>query len=157
MTTRLYIFDADGTLRTTTVPGQPCPRAGGEWRLLADVRDRIAALPADALFGAASNQDQVGYGHLDERTARALLRDLMREATGRVLGDAALQLCPHVLEVRCACRKPGIAMLERLLAFYRVAPEAALFVGDAECDRQAAARAGVPFQWAHVFFRRDQP
>ena len=33
---RLVVFDADGTLRRTTVPGQPCPRASDQWELLPD-------------------------------------------------------------------------------------------------------------------------
>jgi phosphoglycolate phosphatase-like HAD superfamily hydrolase len=45
-------------------------------------------------------------------------------------------------------------MLERLLAFYDVAPAEALFIGDAETDRAAAARARVPFAWAPAFFAR---
>ncbi|MDB4965167.1 MAG: hypothetical protein JWN44_856 [Myxococcales bacterium] len=154
MATRLYIFDADGTLRTTTVAGQPCPHAPEEWRLLPDVRARLAELPPDARLGVASNQDHVGYGHLDEHRARELLRAMVVAATGRRLPDGALELCPHVREVPCACRKPGAAMLERLLAFYDVPAAEALFVGDAECDRAAAARAGIPFAWAHAFFGR---
>jgi D-glycero-D-manno-heptose 1,7-bisphosphate phosphatase len=154
MAPRLYIFDADGTLRTTTVRGQPCPHAAGEWHLLPDVRARLAQLPSDALLGVASNQDHVGYGHLDEPTARELLRAMIVAATGRRLPDAALELCPHVLELPCACRKPGAAMLERLLAFYDTPPADALFIGDAETDRAAAARAHIPFAWAHDFFRR---
>lgn len=154
MTPVLYIFDADGTLRATTVPGQPCPHAAGQWRLLPDVRARLAGLPPDALLAVASNQDHVGYGHLDEATARELLRAMMLAASGRRLPDGALALCPHRLDEPCRCRKPGPALLERLLAFYAVPPAAALFVGDAACDRDAAAAAGVPFAWARDFFHR---
>jgi D-glycero-D-manno-heptose 1,7-bisphosphate phosphatase len=118
------------------------------------VRARLAQLPPDALLGVASNQDHIGYGHLDAPTARELLGAMILAATGRRLPDAALELCPHVLEEPCACRKPGAAMLERLLAFYAVAPAEALFIGDAETDRAAAARAQVPFALADAFFAR---
>ena len=151
---RLYIFDADGTLRRTLVEGQPCPHRPGEWQLLDDVRPVLAGLPAQALLGVASNQDHVGYGHLTLDEARALLGAMMREATGRQLPDGALELCPHRLEVSCRCRKPGPELLERLLAFHRVGRSEALFVGDAECDREAARAAGVRFAWAHQFFNR---
>ncbi len=154
MATRLYIFDADGTLRITTTPGRPCPRHAGEWRLLPDVRPRLARLPVDVLLAVASNQDQIGYGLVDEATARELLRAMMLAATGRRLPDAALLLCPHTPEARCRCRKPGCAMLERALAYYGVPAADALFVGDAEADREAAAAAGIPFAWRDEFFAR---
>lgn len=35
-TKKLIIFDADGTLRRCTVPGQPCPNKDGEWELMRD-------------------------------------------------------------------------------------------------------------------------
>lgn len=41
--------------------------------------------------------------------------------------------------------KPHPDPLNRVLAHYRIAPGEALFVGDSEVDRQAAAAAGVPF------------
>src|SRR5689334_11626787 len=37
---RLFIFDADDTLRHTLVPGQPSPRAADEWELLPGVAER---------------------------------------------------------------------------------------------------------------------
>ncbi|HVW27129.1 MAG TPA: HAD-IIIA family hydrolase [Polyangiaceae bacterium] len=151
---RLVIFDADGTLRRTTVSGQPCPHADGEWELIEGVRERLAELPGAVLFAVASNQDHVGYGLVDERTAHRLLLRMIETASGRSVAPSAVRYCPHRLEVDCSCRKPGAGMLRAILAHYAIAPEAALFVGDAEVDRQAAANAGVAFEWAHVFFRR---
>lgn len=148
---RAIVFDADGTLRCTTVERQPCPHAPDEWRLLPWVADGPLAHLAwgDGLaLGAASNQDHVGYGHLSERQARALLRAMLVEATGVAPARDALQLCPHVLEEPCGCRKPGDGMLRALLAHCRVSPDALLFVGDAPTDAEAAHRAGVRF--AHV-------
>lgn len=148
---RAIIFDADGTLRRTTVAGAPCPHAPDEWRLLPWAADGALTMLqwGDALaLGAASNQDHVGYGHLSERQARALLRSMLVEATGAVPDRAAVQLCPHVLEEPCACRKPGDGMLRALLAHFDLDPDALLFVGDAATDAEAARRAGVRF--AHV-------
>jgi D-glycero-D-manno-heptose 1,7-bisphosphate phosphatase len=155
----LVIFDADDTLRSTLVPGQPCPRAPDEWALLPDVAERLRAVPwmtpGGPRLGLASNQDQVGYGKLSERMARRLLEDLALAATGTVPPEPAIQLCPHRLEVSCECRKPAPGMLRRILAFYGAEPSRTLFVGNCETDRDAARRAGVRYRDATAVFRRS--
>jgi D-glycero-D-manno-heptose 1,7-bisphosphate phosphatase len=157
---RLCIFDADDTLRRTTVPGQPCPRGAGEWELLPGVRERLAGLPwqrdGGPYFGLASNQDQVGAGLLTGETARDLLRELALATIGRAPPDPALQLCPHPLDIICDCRKPGPQMLIRIMAFYGVDPGHTVFVGDSQADRRAAAAAGVDFIEARDLFGWSQ-
>jgi D-glycero-D-manno-heptose 1,7-bisphosphate phosphatase len=149
---KLIIFDADGTLRRTTVPTRPCPYGADDWELLPNVRSRLGALGPEILLGVASNQDHVGYGHLSFEAAQALLAGLLREAAGRDLAAPALALCPHRLEVACACRKPAPGLLLQIMSHYGVPPALTLFVGDAETDRQAAGRARVQFAWAADFF-----
>jgi D-glycero-D-manno-heptose 1,7-bisphosphate phosphatase len=150
----LAIFDADDTLRRTLVPGQPCPRRHGEWQLLPGVRERLAREPwDDALrFAIASNQDQVGYGLVPLETARALLADLARAATGREADPRAIALCPHRIEEACGCRKPEPGMLTRLMNAFDVTPERTVFVGNAESDREAARRAGAAYLAADELF-----
>src|SRR4051794_40670065 len=74
---RLFIFDADDTLRRTTVPGRPCPWGPEDWELLPGVQEVLSAArwnhPGGPTMGIASNQDHVGYGHLSLETARDLL------------------------------------------------------------------------------------
>lgn len=151
---RVVIFDADGTLRRTTVAGQVCPHADDEWELMDGVTERLAALPRDVSLGVASNQDHVGYGLVSDAAARRFLRCMLERASGRVVDPAAIQLCPHRLEVPCDCRKPAPGMLRAIVEHYGVAPREALFVGDSPVDRDAAQAAGTAFEWAHVFFRR---
>lgn len=154
---RLWIFDADGTLRRTTVPGQPCPRGPGEWELLPGVRERLAALnsaPERLRIGVASNQDQVGYGLLSEVTARHLLGDMIALALGPRDADVRVELCPHTPEAACDCRKPAPGMLRAIMDHFGVPPGDTLFVGNAPTDREAAARAGVGFAWSWEFFGR---
>ena len=151
---KVVIFDADGTLRRTTVRGAVCPHAEDEWELIEGVVERVAALPASVSFGVASNQDHVGYGLVREDDAVGLLSRMIERATGRSVARAAVRLCPHRLDVVCACRKPEPGMLRDILRYYAVAPEEALFVGDSAVDRDAARRAGTAFEWAHVFFDR---
>ncbi len=151
----LLIFDADDTLRRTLVPGQPCPYAAEEWELIPGVRKRLARALArrpDLRLGIASNQDRVAFGEIGDAAARALLHVLAREAFGRELPSEAVQLCPHAPEAGCGCRKPGGAMLERIMAYYGVAPSRTLFVGIADSDRGAAAAAGTAFAAASEYF-----
>jgi histidinol-phosphate phosphatase family protein len=150
---RLLIFDADGTLRRTTVAGQPCPHAPGEWELLPQVAETLARLPwqtGKLRLGIASNQDHVAYGWLSERTAYQLLEDLLREAG--VDAAAVVRICPHAIEANCACRKPAPGLLLSLMKECAVTAAETLFVGDASTDREAARRAGVAFRWAWEFF-----
>jgi D-glycero-D-manno-heptose 1,7-bisphosphate phosphatase len=157
---RLWIFDADGTLRRTTVPGQPCPRAQHEWVLLPGVRDLLQAVrwdgPGEPRLGIASNQDQVGAGLIPATMARQLLRELARSAAGVDLPEPAIQLCPHALGVACQCRKPRPGMLQRIMGYYGIGPGATVFVGDNESDRAAARAAAVAFIEARDLFGWSQ-
>ncbi|MFL5473307.1 MAG: HAD-IIIA family hydrolase [Gemmatimonadales bacterium] len=153
---KLFIFDADDTLRRTIAPGKPCPHRPGEWVLMPGVRDLLTQVPwgsaGSPLFGIASNQDQVGYGRLTITTARNLLRDLAHAAADCQPPDPALQLCPHRLEQECECRKPQPGMLLTIMGYYGVGPDDTLFVGNHEVDREAAARARTSFNWSSSFF-----
>ena len=155
---KLFIFDADDTLRRTTAPGKPCPHSPEEWVLIPGVRDRLRQVPwgsaGGPLFGIASNQDHVGYGHLTLTMARNLLRDLAHAAADCRPPDAVLQLCPHRLDQECGCRKPQPGMLLAIMSFYGVSANETLFVGNHEVDREAAARARTGFSWSSSFFRQ---
>jgi len=146
---RLVIFDADGTLRRTLVPGQPCPHAEHEWELLEGVRECVSALPQHVKLGVASNQDHVGYGLVSHQRAHQLLVAALRAASARSVDEGAVRLCPHPLEVVCACRKPAPGLLLQIMHHCGVPAAATLFVGNERCDELAAERAGVAFGWAH--------
>jgi D-glycero-D-manno-heptose 1,7-bisphosphate phosphatase len=152
---KLYIFDADGTLRRTTVPGQPCPNKHGEWELIPGVKERLAAIdwgPEGARFGVASNQGGIGMGYMTHATAHQLLVEMVVEAFGIRPPEGAIEICPHAPHANCKCRKPRPLMLVRLMHRFRVGKSQTLFVGDMERDEEAARRAGVRFLWAHEFF-----
>jgi D-glycero-D-manno-heptose 1,7-bisphosphate phosphatase len=154
---KLYIFDADGTLRRTTVPGLPCPNRPGEWELIPGVRERLAKIDwgeGGARFGVASNQGGVGLGYMTLAAARRLLEDMVVEAFGIPPPPGSIEICPHAPYVGCACRKPEPLMLRRLMRRFRATPDTTLFVGDMDKDEEAARRAGTRFIWADEFFER---
>ncbi len=155
---RLYIFDADGTLRRTTVEGLPCPNRPGEWELIPGVRERLAGIDwGEARFGVASNQGGVGVGYLSLAAARRLLEDMVVEAFGvSEPPPGSVELCPHAPHLGCPCRKPKPLMLERLMRRFGAEPRETLFVGDMDRDEGAARAAGTRFMWAHEFFKRHE-
>ena len=145
---RLVVFDADGTLRRTTVPGRVCPWGPDEWEPLPGIREALAAVrwgEGGLLLGVASNQDQVFYGHLSAGMALRLLMDAAQAATGHRPPEGAVRFCAHAMDAGCGCRKPAPGLLHEVMAFYGAHDQETLFVGDAEVDREAAARAGVAF------------
>jgi D-glycero-D-manno-heptose 1,7-bisphosphate phosphatase len=154
---KLYIFDADGTLRRTTVPGLPCPNRPGEWELIPGVRERLARIgwgEGRARFGVASNQGGVGLGYMTLAAARRLLADMVVAAFGVEPPPGSIEICPHAPYAACACRKPEPLMLTRLMRRFNASPAETLFVGDMDKDEEAARRAGTRFMWAGEFFER---
>lgn len=152
---RLFIFDADDTLRRTTVPGQPCPHRPGEWELRPGVRERLRRYdwgPHGLRLGIASNQDRVGYGLLTHAMAARLLAEMVVAAVGPLGPWARIALCPHRPEAGCGCRKPRPGLLLDLMGHFHLGPQATLFVGNHPDDREAAARARVRFMWEEEFF-----
>lgn len=150
----LYIFDADGTLRWTRVPGQQCPYRPEEWALMPNVRTtlRRLCLRERAAIGVASNQDHVARGHLSYALARSMLEDTVVAAVGRLPARCAIELCTCLPRRGCPCRKPGPRMLLDIMARFGASRGATLYVGDLDLDRRAARHAGVGFAWAGEFF-----
>jgi D-glycero-D-manno-heptose 1,7-bisphosphate phosphatase len=63
---------------------------------------------------------------------------------------------------RSLLRKPGVGMLaicesDAFEAGYIVDWDNSIFVGDRPEDEQCATRAGIPFQWADMFFGNREP
>ena len=158
---KLYIFDADGTLRRSTIPDQPCPNRPGDWELIPGVKERLAAIdwrPEAVRFGIATNQGGIGLGYLTLAAARQLLADMVIEAFGQPPPAGSIEICPHAPHANCSCRKPKPEMLLRLMHRFRARRNETLFVGDMDRDEEAARRAGIHFMWAHEFFGwKQQP
>lgn len=146
---KLIIFDADGTLRRCTVPGQPCPNKDDEWELMPGVKEKIAAFPEEVRFAIVSNQGGVGLKILSEDSAWTMLLRLEHQTTP---GRGIVFMCPHAPKAGCFCRKPHPYLLYKSMKTARASPSETLYVGDMDSDREAAQRAGVDFLWAWEFF-----
>jgi D-glycero-D-manno-heptose 1,7-bisphosphate phosphatase len=142
------VFDADNTLRRVTVPGRVCPWGPDEWEPMPGLREALSGVrwgEGGLRLAVASNQDQVFYGHLSAGMAQRLLMDAAEAVTGHRPEAGAVRFCAHAMDAGCGCRKPAPGLLFEAMAHHGVGPGETLFVGDAEVDREAAARAGVAF------------
>ena len=132
----LIIFDADGTLRRCTVPGQKTPNGPGQWELMEGVVEKLSEFNwgdprrGRTALGIASNQAGIYYGYLNEEEARRLLKEMVKAAVGFKPVPGSIRICPHGIEENCSCRKPGPQMLQELMVFFGVLSDRALFVGD---------------------------
>lgn len=158
----LIIFDADGTLRRCTLPGQVCPNRPGQWELLPGVAQTLAGIewgsPARGRtgLGIASNQAGIARGYLTEELALRMIENTVESAAGFRPVRGSIEICPHGIRDGCPCRKPNPLLLKRLMDFWGAVPEKTLFVGDMESDQQAARGAGCHFRWAADFFAKRQ-
>jgi len=167
---RVFIFDADGTLRRCLDPKKPCPNAPGEWELMPNVREKLRSLDWAEVIGVVSNQAGVAFGHLTREVAQQMLADTFIEAlslcsvaTHPKLKSTHLFMCAHHPDAACVCRKPepfGLYSVMGALVTATGAPlskSEVLYVGDMASDKKAASRAGVDFMWACDFFGWDTP
>ncbi len=155
----LYVFDADGTLRWTRVPGQRWPLHPEEWELMPNVAEVLRALPwgPGLRLGVASNQHGVGLGQLSTRLAHRMIADTLVRAIGYLPDGCCIQMCTCHPGQDCGCRKPHPTMLRAIMRRFAVPAERTVFVGDQEIDREAARRAGTRFVWAAEFFGWSGP
>lgn len=162
---RVILFDADGTLRYTTVPGEVCPNKEDEWELYPDVRKKMEELDPDIRVGIVSNQGGVASGKLSADKAHALLSECAYCAfTPRQFSLAWIAMCVHPSRGSCLCRKPSPYMLMEAASglvrhekTYVLQRHECLYVGDMGTDKQAAEAAGFHFMWAWDFFGRPAP
>jgi D-glycero-D-manno-heptose 1,7-bisphosphate phosphatase len=151
---KLLIFDADGTLRGCTMPGQPCPNRPDEWALLPKVHDILVQYdgPYDERFTAiVSNQGGIALGFLSWWDAKQLLEVCGQQAFPE-RRQPLIYLCEHAPKGGCHCRKPSPYMLLKAVEDRHVRLSEALYIGDQESDKEAAQRADIAFVWAADFF-----
>lgn len=164
---KLIVFDADGTLRSCTVPGQPCPNRAGEWQLIPGVQKRFGEIEwSNRHVAIVSNQAGIALGYMSEADAFSMLNETLSSALELAPSTPltrAIYWCPHLPNAACPCRKPSPFLLLR--SAFRLVEEKGtfvrldqmLYVGDQQSDREAAARAGIAFAWPHDFFGWEKP
>lgn len=130
------LFDRDGTL-VHDVP------YNGDPQLVRPVDGARAVLDAlrsaGVRVGVVSNQSGIARGLL--RTAQVTA---VNDRIERELGPfGSWQVCPHVADDECVCRKPLPGMVIAAAAALGVAPYECAVIGDIEADVLAARAAGA--------------
>ena len=159
----LYLFDLDGTLISGYMDNPD--KDYHTWDVLPNRREKLAELQRRGNFIAiVTNQGGVAFGHVSEQEAwnkiyqAALACGLSPDTiyTYACFHDARGR-APYNDPVESLRRKPsGRMILEAMVQHGVTDPLGVLYVGDREEDQQAAQDAGVPFQWAHIFFSERQ-
>ena len=130
------LFDRDGTL-VADVPYNGDPAAV---RPLPGAREALALLRRLGVpTGVVTNQSGVGRGLLR-------MADVARvnARVDELLGPLDVwEVCPHVPQDRCGCRKPAPGLLLRAARALGVRARDCLVVGDIGADVEAAARVGA--------------
>jgi D-glycero-D-manno-heptose 1,7-bisphosphate phosphatase len=90
-----------------------------------------------------SNQSGVGRGFFTIQHVEAMNARLhaMVESAGAML--TKIYYCPHAPEANCACRKPGLALMEQAATELKFDPHYSVVVGDKESDVEFGLRAGA--------------
>lgn len=154
----LYLFDLDDTLIEGYVKQHPYSRV----EVLPGRIERIATLRADGhIIGIITNQGGIAFGYNTEDDARTKFGQALKKLG--LLADTQIAVCysdsrskdgRYNTPADVARRKPSGAMIRELTAANsEQATQGVLFVGDRPEDEAAATDAGVPFQWAHEFFK----
>lgn len=139
MTTKLAIFDRDGTLNKRIRNGY--------------VLSIDEMIPAPDIFSLqkikhlpiviATNQACINKGLVSEDKVIAITKDFVQSFAK--VDIKKVYVCPHLEIERCSCRKPQNLLLLEALIEFNLDPEEAVFVGDSNVDREASMSIGIRF------------
>lgn len=95
-----------------------------------------------------SNQSAVARGMLSLKGLAKITSVLRKSLAAKGAKLDGIYYCPHHPEagrrVRCACRKPGQALIKKAARRFGLDLKACYFVGDTTTDLLTARRAGLP-------------
>jgi D-glycero-D-manno-heptose 1,7-bisphosphate phosphatase len=144
-------FDLGGTLVKLNESREIPLDANGNIviELLPGVAEKLRPLHNHLMF-VVTNQAGITRGRLKHEAVESALAELDDQ-----LGDilTGWQICPHIDDDNCECRKPKGGMITELAEMYGVDLATSTMVGDQEVDRLAGEAAGVAnFVAAKDFF-----
>ena len=81
-----------------------------------------------------TNQSGIGRGYFSEEQLIVIHKVLCKQMLDAGVNVDAIEYCPHAPEEECACRKPNIEMVMRLVKKYNIDCKKSFFVGDKMSD-----------------------
>ncbi len=137
----VIVLDRDGVINTDS---DEYVKSADEWQPIPGSINAIAELcEAGYTVTVATNQSGLGRGLFGLDALEAMhskMRDLVEDAGGVI---TMIAFCPHTPQDQCACRKPGIGLLQSIHAEFPLDPDTTWMVGDTDKDIQAATRMGI--------------
>jgi rfaE bifunctional protein nucleotidyltransferase chain/domain len=135
----LVLLDRDGTL----IRNVPFLHDPAQVELLPDVAEGLKVLQQAGLaLAIVSNQQGIGLGYFTVQDFIQVNQALFRKLGPHGIKIARVYFCPHSVADDCACRKPGIAMIDRARRDFNIPAERTFVIGDAAADAEAGAAAG---------------
>ena len=146
MIKKLAIFDRDETLIFDD--GYTHEVSNLEWK--PGVLDLLRFLTKrKILMAVATNQSGIGRGYFTSQDVDFFHKAINIYLQSHSIDELVFFVCPHspTLELanQCNCRKPKPGLLLDAIGHFGVSKEEAIFVGDKESDKNAAANAGIDF------------
>ena len=139
MTARRALFlDRDGTLIVDV--GYPKDPALVE--LIPGAAEALRRLQDDWALVVVSNQSGIGRGLITEAQAAAVHERFVALFAAAGVRFAGHYYCPHAPDDRCACRKPGPALLHDAARELGLDLARSVMLGDKPSDLEAGRAAG---------------
>jgi rfaE bifunctional protein nucleotidyltransferase chain/domain len=89
-----------------------------------------------------TNQPGIGLGYFTKEDFYALTRTMMQQASSAGAAFDKIYFCPHAKADGCACRKPGVKILERAVQELNVDLAKSYVIGDMTGDIQLGVNGG---------------
>lgn len=171
-TTKLYLFDLDGTL--TPFDSDTLYPDAATW-LEANRDENVTIVTNQGGAGLRYWMESEGFGDPQKYPTADEFRSRLNRIFSKISVFPATLMCFRYQSkktgawgpVPSGCsgtdewsftwRKPEPGMLVHAMSIARAKPEETLMVGDSSEDKEAAANAGCRFQWAWKFFGREKP
>ncbi len=92
------------------------------------------------LIVVVTNQSGIGRNIYDEAAMHGIHEKIQSDLS---IGLDAFYFCPHLPDEGCACRKPGVGMIEKALEEFDIDADKSWMIGDKAIDIQAGKNAGM--------------
>lgn len=134
---KAVFLDRDGTL----IEEVDFLSRAEDLRLFSFTYDAVRRLKdAGYLLIVITNQSGIGRGLFTENAMHAIHQEIQAQLDNMI---DAFYFCPHLPDEGCACRKPGIGMIEAACDRFSIDLDNSWVVGDKTLDVGSGANAGL--------------
>jgi D-glycero-D-manno-heptose 1,7-bisphosphate phosphatase len=139
---KAIFLDRDGIINTEIGNYVTCEQ---DFQINPSLIPFLKAMKAlDFNFVVISNQGGVAKKLYDHAFLDKIHQKLINLLSKEGISLLEIYYCPHHPTVgKCICRKPDSLLLEKAVARYKLNAATSWFIGDAQRDIEAAAKAGV--------------